>query len=668
MDDTIGTPAEPGALPTTACRALSAPATVNRAERTVDVIWSAGTRAPNYVHGLGRIIEELDMSPNAVRMGRLVAGDAPVLDTHDFSGARSVIGVVMSARIENGRGVATLRFSSASDVEPIWQRVAEGTLRNISVGYRVYRYEQTTEAGQTVHRAVDWELFEISVVPIPVDALAGMRGEAPGERHHVAIETTIDEDHHMPDNTPTPATETAAPAVPVSEIQPTIVDHSVAVDEALRADRARSVALDEVLVTARGLVSDAVMQTIRTRAIAEAWTPAVLRGSLFDAMAAGQRPTMPAAPNGGFSNSDPSQVIDAMADAIAARAMPGRYTPANERFREYMGSRPTDMVAEMLRARGEVPPPRNPDYLVKRAFHTISDFPLLLSAAANKMLLARYQIATPTYRSIMLRRDFRDFKPHRYLRAGDFPNLLPLLDNGEIQAGTVSESQETVLLQTFARRVRVTRQMLVNDDLGAFTDFAAMIGARVSDFENATAYALLQSASGDGPTLVTGAAPVFSTGATRLNKATAGTIIDITNVGIGRAAIMKQRTLDGLPLSIGAQMALLVGPDRELAARQIVAPITAAQVSNANVWTGFLQPVVEPLLTGNRWYLFSDPSSAPVYSYGYLNGAEGPQVTTGPVPGADGVEVSVLFDFGLAPSTGAAAGSTRARNRPTGAA
>uniref|UniRef100_UPI0038D073B0 phage major capsid protein n=1 Tax=Falsiroseomonas sp. TaxID=2870721 RepID=UPI0038D073B0 len=135
------------------------------------------------------------------------------------------------------------------------------------------------------------------------------------------------------------------------------------------------------------------------------------------------------------------------------------------------------------------------------AFHTTSDFPLLLSAAANKMLLAAYQPAQPSYRQIFLRRDFRDFKPHRHLRVGDFPTLLPLLENGEIQAGTMSESQEIVLLQTFARRIRVTRPMLVNDDLGAFTDFASMIGRRVADFENATAYGLLGSANGDGPTL-----------------------------------------------------------------------------------------------------------------------------------------------------------------------
>ncbi|MBU8536199.1 phage major capsid protein, partial [Falsiroseomonas tokyonensis] len=62
---------------------------------------------------------------------------------------------------------------------------------------------------------------------------------------------------------------------------------------------------------------------------------------------------------------------------------------------------------------------------------------------------------------------------------------------------------------------------------------------------------------------------------------------------------------------------------------------------------GFVQPLVEPLIGANRWYLFSDPLSAPVYVYGYLNGAEGPQVTTGPVQGADGVEVSVIFDFGV---------------------
>jgi len=335
-----------------------------------------------------------------------------------------------------------------------------------------------------------------------------------------------------------------------------------------------------------------------------------------------------------------------MAEAIAVRAMPGYQPKGSGRHAEFLGWRPSDMVRELLLLGGERQVPRDPVRLAERAFHTTSDFPALLSAAANKMLLAAYQPAAPSYRQVFLRRDFRDFKPHRHLRIGDFPVLQPLLENGEIQAGTMSESQEIVLLQTFARRIRVTRQMLVNDDLGAFTDFAAMIGRRVADFENATAYGLINLANGDGPTLITGNAPVFATGAARSNKATAGTVLDETNIGKGREAIMKQRSLDGLPIALGRSMRLLVGPALELAALKLTAAITPGSSGNVNPYVGLLQPVVEPLIPANRWYLFAEPPTTPVYVYGYLNGAEGPQVTTGPVPGADGVEVSVIFDFG----------------------
>jgi hypothetical protein len=61
----------------------------------------------------------------------------------------------------------------------------------------------------------------------------------------------------------------------------------------------------------------------------------------------------------------------------------------------------------------------------------------------------------------------------------------------------------------------------------------------------------------------------------------------------------------------------------------------------------YLAQFVAAVDKGNRWYLFADPMASPVYVYGYLNGAEGPQVSTGPVSGVDGVEVSVIFDFGV---------------------
>jgi len=203
-----GDPApELAAAPILAQRAIAAPATVNRAARTVEVVWSTGARARNFVPALGLITEELEMSPNAVRMEALRSGRAPVLDTHRRGGARDVLGRVTAARLERGRGYATLQFSTAADVEPVWQRIADGTLRAVSVGYRVHRYEPRPDAasGETVHRAVDWEPFEISVVPVPVDRDAAVRAQGEQGLPAPAIEPALpDEDPPMPGTTPAP--------------------------------------------------------------------------------------------------------------------------------------------------------------------------------------------------------------------------------------------------------------------------------------------------------------------------------------------------------------------------------------------------------------------------------------------------------------------------------
>ncbi|PWS34564.1 terminase [Falsiroseomonas bella] len=634
-------------------RAITAPATVDRAARTVEVVWSTGARARNFVPALGPITEELEMSPNAVRMDALRSGNAPVLNTHRSMDARDVLGRVTAARLDRGRGYATLQFSSAADVEPVWQRIADGTLRAVSVGYRVHRYEPRPDAatGTTVHRAVDWEPFEISVVPIPIDRDAAVRAQGDQGSPMPAIEPALphEDSSTMPDTTDAPAApEQPAPPAPEAERtappSPPPADHAA---DAVRAERGRIAGIDTAVEAARALLPGDRVAALRAEAVERGWSPDDTRRALFDALVRhAPRPSVPANPaaHGGPPR---AEVLDAMAEAIAARAMPGYQPAGGGRHVEFMGWRPSDMVRELLSLDGQTQVPRDPVRLAERAFHTTSDFPALLSAAANKMLLAAYQPAAPTYRQIFLRRDFRDFKPHRHLRIGDFPILQPLAENGEIQAGTMSESQEIVLLQTFARRIRVTRQMLVNDDLGAFTDFAAMIGRRVADFENATAYALINLANGDGPTLTTGNAPVFATAAARANKAAAGTILNEDNIAVGRTAIMKQRTLDGLPISLGRSMRVLVGPALELSALKLTAAITPGTSGAVNPYVGLLQPVVEPLISANRWYLFAEPPTTPVYVYGYLNGVEGPQVTTGPVSGVDGIEVSVIFDFGV---------------------
>ncbi len=335
-DPTPATTHEDG-LPTgghsiTAARALSAPTTVDRAARTVEVVWSTGARARNFVPPLGMITEELDMSPNAVRMDGLRGGGAPVLNTHRRADARDVVGRVVTARLEAGRGYATLQFSSATDVEPLWQRIVNGTLRSVSVGYRVHRYEQIADPRDgTVHRAVDWEPYEISVVPLPVDPAAVVRS-AGDDTPIPAVEPAITAPTPLPEQEPpmsdpnpsasataiatASSQETTAPMnatiTPTTQTQATGTEAATGTDanrsattqvvtnaaaEAIRGERERIAGLGPVVAAGRALVAGATVDTLHQRAIAEGWTPEALRGALWEALAQGARPaTLPANP------------------------------------------------------------------------------------------------------------------------------------------------------------------------------------------------------------------------------------------------------------------------------------------------------------------------------------------------------------------------------------
>jgi hypothetical protein len=187
--------------------------------------------------------------------------------------------------------------------------------------------------------------------------------------------------------------------------------------------------------------------------------------------------------------------------------------------------------------------------------------------------------------------------------------------------------------------------MLVNDDLGAFSDFAAMIGRRVMDFENATAFGVVTSGSGAGPNLADGTA-VFTTG--RGNRAATGAAIDVTSLGAARQALRSRTSPDGLKLNLSPRY-LLTGPAYETVAWQYSsAQFTPAKASDVNPFRGVYEPIVDANISGNNWYLFADPAVAPVYVYGYLAGAEGPQTRSYEIPGSDGaIRIDVWLDFGV---------------------
>ena len=93
-----------------------------------------------------------------------------------------VTGKVLRAWIENNRGQAEIEFDEDAESEVIYQKVKGGTLKGVSVGYRVTNWEEVAVNKKSVDGrftgpcdiATRWEPFEISIVSIPADPTVGV--------------------------------------------------------------------------------------------------------------------------------------------------------------------------------------------------------------------------------------------------------------------------------------------------------------------------------------------------------------------------------------------------------------------------------------------------------------------------------------------------------------
>lgn len=149
----------------------------DQASNSIDVIFTTGATVRRVSWMDGEFDEELVVNNSSVRLDRLNSG-APFLDTHGQWSLEDVIGSVVrgSANIKDGKGYAKILLSSAPDAADRVARIKEGTVSNISVGYRIHAVETTDREGQTpLRRVIDWEPWEISAVPIPADPGAQVR-------------------------------------------------------------------------------------------------------------------------------------------------------------------------------------------------------------------------------------------------------------------------------------------------------------------------------------------------------------------------------------------------------------------------------------------------------------------------------------------------------------
>jgi hypothetical protein len=419
--------------------------------------------------------------------------------------------------------------------------------------------------------------------------------------------------------------ERAAPGAPDAEA-------------AVRAERERIDTITEL-----GRRSGMTDQDIRS-AVTGGTTVDTFRQRAFDHMASQADQTRTSGIRGGQDETETRRA--ALGEALGARLLSagGQRVEVSDAARGFMDFGIAEFAAESIGHRSSIRSLGQREEVLRRAFHSTSDFPAIFENALNRALQARYQAAAPTYRRIAQQRTFRDFRPHKVVRAGDFPQLQRVGQGGEIKNGTFGDQKEEISVLAYAVQFGITREMIINDDLGAIDQVMGSYGTTVAYFEEITFYAMKNVNSGAGPALKTDNKAVFHTD--HGNLAGTASAITVDALGKARAAMRKQTSLDGkTKLNISPRI-LLVGPDKETEAEIITASVTPQQASSVNPFSGKFEVVASAEIAGNGWELYAEPSLMPVFQWGYLEGYTAPRVRMDQPFGMQGVGMSVEHDFG----------------------
>jgi hypothetical protein len=610
-------------------------ASFDEAYRSVDLVWSTGARVRRQPLFGEPFDEELSLDPAHVRLERLNGG-APLRKVHDMGTLDAVIGSVApgTARIENGRGIARVRFSDRAEVEPILADIRAGHLRAVSIGYQVHRFEVSRPAaGPELWRAVEWTPFEISAVPVGADPAAGFRSAEPlspcvlVRRDPASSPTRIAMDETQ---TPPAGTDATPPPAP---------DTDALVARAQAAERERVGTIHDLtgrLGLERGFADDLVRRGVgldeARRLILDKVAEASERTRVFPHVSV---------PLGGRDERLTRR--EAVTTALLHRYSPTLF-PLSDPARDYRGLSLLELAREFLTQAGVAVRGLSRDEIATRALHSTSDFPEVLSAVTSKTLRQAYEVYPRTFMPFCRQVLATDFKAMHRVQIGEAPQLLKVNEGSEFQRGTIGESKESYRIETYGRVVAITRQVLINDDLDAFTRIPAMYGTAIATLESDVVWGILiaNAAMADGKALFH---------ADHKNLAGAGAAPSVTAIGDARTAMAKQTGLDRKTVLNIRPAFLIVPAALELTAEQLMAqnlmPARTSDIVPASIRT--LTPIAEPRLdvaSATAWYLAANPAQIDTLEYAYLEGQQGAYIETRNGFDVDGAEIKCRLDFG----------------------
>jgi len=280
--------------------------------------------------------------------------------------------------------------------------------------------------------------------------------------------------------------------------------------------------------------------------------------------------------------------------------------------------------------------------VVAAAFtHTSSDFSSLLANSANKAMLKGYEEAEEVFQLFTASGTLPDFKTLSRVDTGTFPSLREVGEGGEYKHITLGERAESAVLATYGELFSITRQAIINDDLGAFTRIPQKMGRAAVR----TVGDLVFNIFLNNPTMADGSA-LFHADHSNLASASG-----INTAGLDAARVLMANQKDGeATLNIRPKY-LLTGPGDESAAKVAVESefeVGASTKNNTipNSARGLAQVISDARITTahDSWYLLADQNMHDTIEVLYLDGNSAPVLEQQAGWNIDGTEFKVRMD------------------------
>ncbi len=642
-------PAAPAAtttrmLPPQQREARLLPETYNADARTIEVVWTVGARVRRYDWYADEYYdEELQVDDASVDLTRLNSGACAVLDSHrTYGGLDAQIGVVEKAWLVDGTGYAQIRLSSREDVAGIVADIVGGIIRNISVGYTAQRYVIDRTEGQVpIYRAVEWTPHELSFVTVPADAAATTRNNPnPAQGTPCVFTRAVSQETPMPQPADTRAADPAAQQDTPAPVAAPSAPATAANDDA--ATRAADIV---ELATRHGMTERAPEWLRAGHSVDK------VRTLILDELA-----TRDEAAGGHINRIEVTQDEQDLQRSAFAHALLGRaqvIDPSTQRVFAVTGDNPLrgltllDLARRSLERAGVRTDGMQKLELVGRAFtQGGSDFPVLLENAMHKALQSAYALAPDTWSRWCATGTVTDFRAHNRYRLGSIGNLDAVNELGEFVNKTIPDGEKaSITAGTKGNIINLSRQAIINDDLGAFIGLATTFGRAAKRTIEADAYAYLAS----NPMLSDGKA-LFH--ADHGNLGTTGAP-SVTTIDEARVLLAKQKDVGGNDF-LDLRAAVWLGPLSYGSAARVTNnaeydPDTANKLQRPNAVRGLFRDIVDtPRITDTKWYLFADPADAPVFEVAFLDGVTEPFLDQEEGFTVDGVRWKARLDYGIA--------------------